>query len=111
MATRMTAKSMSGGVEMERADSVSFQRFGGLCAMLAGVSGFLYAVFFVVVAKVAPDLGNTTIALYSLFLMLGGIFTTAALMALYYRLRETDASFALWSLLIGIIGAGGSIIH
>src|SRR5438105_3611049 len=98
MATRMTAKSMAGGVEMERAESASFQRFGGMCAMLAGVSGFLYAVFYVIVAKVAPDLGNLNVALYSLFLMLGGIFTTAALLALYNRLPETDASFELWGL-------------
>lgn len=107
----MTAESLAGNIESEQVSSVSFQRFGGLCAMLAGASGFLYAVFFVIVPRVVDNPGTANIAMYSLFLMLGGVFTTAALLALYNRLRETDTSFALWSLILGIIGAGGAIIH
>lgn len=60
--------------------SASFERFSGVCAVLAGVSGFLYAVAFVVLQDEL---------LSGLFLML----------AVYERLRETDASFALLALL------------
>jgi len=111
MATRIEAQTIATSAEGERAASASFQRFGGFCAILAGVFGFLYAVAFVVLPRVAPNLGDTTVALYSLFLMLGGVATTAALVALYYRLRETDTSFALWGLWLGLIGALGAIIH
>ena len=43
--------------------------------------------------------------------MLGGVFSTAVLVALYNRLKETDASFALWALFLSIAGAFGAIIH
>jgi hypothetical protein len=90
------------GDEAGRARSASFERFAGVCAGLAGISGFLYAVAFVVLQN---DL------LSALFLMLGGLLTTAALVAVYERLRETDSSFALWALLLGITGALGSAVH
>ena len=84
------------------ARSAPFERFAGVCAVLAGVSGFLYAVAFVVLQDEL---------LSALFLMLGGLLTTAALVAVYERLRETDASFALWALLLGIAGSLGSAVH
>jgi hypothetical protein len=43
--------------------------------------------------------------------MLGGIVSTVVIVALYDRLRETDATFALWALLLGVIGMIGSAIH
>jgi hypothetical protein len=85
-----------------RTPARSFERFAGVCAVLAGFSGFLYAVAFVVLQD---DL------LSGLFLMLGGLLTTAALVAVYERLRETDPSFALLALLLGIAGALGSAVH
>ena len=69
----------------------SFERFAGTCAVLADVAGFLYAVSFVVLQNVL---------LSGMFLMLGGLLSTAVLAAVYDRLRETDASFALWALLL-----------
>ena len=84
------------------ARSTSFERFAGACAILAGASGFLYAVAFVVLQNVL---------LSGLFLMLGGLLTTVALLAVYERLRETDASFALLALVLGIAGALGSAVH
>ena len=66
--------------------SSTFERFAGGCAILAGASGLLYAVSFVVLRN----------ELFSaLFLMLSGLLSTAALVAVYFRLRETDAAFAL----------------
>ncbi|HBY98725.1 MAG: hypothetical protein M5U01_38710 [Ardenticatenaceae bacterium] len=82
--------------------STAFERFAGLCGMLVGVVGFLYSVSFIVLRN---DL------LSALFLMLGGLLTTAVLVALYERLRETNASVALWALLLGLVGAAGSAIH
>ena len=49
--------------------------------------------------------------LSDLFLMLGGLFSTAVLVALYALLRETNAPFALWGVLLSIAGALGSAIH
>jgi len=66
------------------------------------VAGFLYAIAFLVLQN---DL------LSGLFLMLGGLLSTAVLAAVYDRLRETDATFALWALLLGIAGALGSADH
>ena len=80
----------------------SFERFAGLLAILAGVSGFLYAVAFIILRQQV---------LYSLFLTLLGFFATAALVGVYNRLKETDAAFALWALLLGLIGAAGTAIH
>jgi hypothetical protein len=88
--------------------STSFERFGGLCALLAGVVGFLYSVAFIVISRQAPELGGL---LSALFLMLGGLLVSAALVAIYHRLRETDAAFALWALLLGLVGAVGATIH
>jgi len=88
--------------------STSFDRFAGLCAMLAGVVGFLYAVAFIIISRNAPELGGL---LSALFLLLGGLLSTAGLLAVYYRLRETEAVFAQWGLLLTLVGAIGSAIH
>ncbi|MBI3977688.1 MAG: hypothetical protein HY331_05835 [Chloroflexi bacterium] len=82
--------------------SAAFERFAALCAILAGVVGFLYSVSFIVLQSTL---------LSGLFLMLGGLLATATLVAVYGRLRETDAAFALWALLLGLAGAVGSTIH
>jgi hypothetical protein len=88
--------------------SPTYERFAGLLAILAGISGFLYAVAFVGIARSNPQLGGLFSAL---FLMLGGLLTSAVIVELYQRLRETDESFALWALALGLIGAAGSAIH
>ncbi len=80
----------------------SFGKFAGLYAMLAAVSGFLYSVSFVVLKNPL---------LFSIFLTLGGIFTTAAIVGIYQRVREADEGFAFWGLLLALVGAGGSAIH
>jgi len=82
--------------------STAYERFAGACAIGAGVAGFLYAVAFIVLRS---DL------LSALFLLLTGLLSTAALLAVYRRLRATDADFALWALLLGVAGALGSAIH
>jgi hypothetical protein len=86
----------------------SFDRPGGLCAILAGSAGFLYAVSFLIVARTSPDAGRVWSAL---FLMLGGLLSTGALTAVYERLRPVNEPAALWALLLGIVGVMGAAIH
>jgi hypothetical protein len=87
-----------------------YESFAGLCAVLVGISSFLYAIAFIilVIGGRAPALG---MLLSSLFLTSIGLFSTAVLVAIYNRLRETDATFALLALLLGIAGALGSAVH
>jgi hypothetical protein len=98
----MTTGTVGSDTGAVRARSAPFERFAGACAILTGTSGFLYAVAFVVLQDAL---------LSGLFLMLTGLVTTAALVAVYERLRVTDASFALLALLLGIAGALGSAVH
>lgn len=80
----------------------SFEKFAGWGAILAGLSGFLYAVAFIV-------LQNELLS--ALFLMLGGLFSTSALTAIYQRLRGTENGFALLGFLFSLSAALGSAIH
>jgi hypothetical protein len=98
----MSTQSASNHVDIVAAQSNSFERFGGLCAILAGIVGLLYSISFVLLKN---DL------LIALFLMLGGVFSTAVLVAVYTRLKETDVTFALWALFLSMVGAFGAIIH
>lgn len=80
----------------------SFERLGGWMAILAAISGFLYTVSFIILRSPLAS---------SLFLMLTGLLTTAALVALYSRLQNTGGAFALYALLMGFSGALGSAVH
>ena len=79
-----------------------FERFGGWMAVLAAIAGLLYAISFVFLQNQL---------LYALFLTLLGLYAVPASLALYYRVRETDAGFALMALLFGLVGAAGTAIH
>ena len=61
--------------------ALPFERFAGLCALLAGISSFRYALVFLV-------LHNT--GLSALVLLLVGLLSAAALVAVYLRLHETE---------------------
>jgi hypothetical protein len=80
----------------------SFEKFAGWGAVLAGLSGFLYSISFIVLQSEL---------LSALFLMLGGLFSTSALIALYQRLRGTESGFALLGLLLSLSAVLGSAIH
>lgn len=98
----MSTQSASNLVDITTTQPSSFERFAGLSAILAGIVGLLYSISFVVLKN---DL------LIALFLMLGGLFSSAALVAVYNRLKETDATFALWALLLSIASAFGALLH
>ncbi len=80
----------------------SFEKFAGWTAILAGVSGFLYSIAFIV-------LQNNLLS--ALFLLVGGLFSASALTALYQRLRGAESGFALLGLLLTLSAALGSAIH
>ena len=87
---------------MARMHSSFIARFAGACAILTTIASFLYAVAFVILQNVL---------LSALFLTAVGLFSSAVLVAVYDRLRETNAAFALWALLLGIAGALSSAVH
>ena len=82
--------------------NTSFEKFAGWSAILAGASGFIYSIAFVVLRS---DLHS------ALFLLIGGLFSVAALTALYQRLRGAENGFALLALLLTLGAALGSAIH
>ena len=77
-------------------------------AWLAGASGFLYSVSFVVVARNNVHLGN---GLSGLFLMIGGVLGASALLGLYERLKPAFGTYALWALVFGLAGALAATLH
>jgi len=80
----------------------AFEQWAGICAILAGVIGFLYSLSFVLIRN---DI------LTGFCLMAGGLLTTVVMVALYERLRETDPALALLGLVFGVIGALGAAAH
>ena len=81
---------------------MDYARFGGLCAILAAVAGLVYGVAFVILDHEL---------LSGLALMLGGLLGSAALVALYERVRDEGGGFALLALLLGVAGALGAAVH
>jgi hypothetical protein len=100
---------MEGGV-VPKGSSLdpAFRAFASTCAFAVGVGGFGYSVTFVAVLRGS---GEPAAAGAALFLLLGGLLATPALVAVYLLLRPTSAGLALWALVIGITGAIGSAIH
>lgn len=87
----------------------TFERFAGLCALVVGVGGVAYALTFVIVLR--GDAGNGVATANALFLLLGGLLSTAVLTAVARRVRATDPAFATWGLVLGVVGAAGAMIH
>jgi hypothetical protein len=87
----------------------AFERFAGACAIAVGAGGVAYAITFVIV--VSGNAGRGVGAANAGFLLLGGLLSTAVLVAVYRRVQPTSPSLALWALLLGVIGAAGATIH
>jgi hypothetical protein len=95
MATHST--SISGATQQSAA-----LRFAGLCALLAGISGLLYSLEFVVLKQAL---------MIPLFLMLGGLFSIVALSAAYSLVKDAGSTIARWAWALSITGALGAAIH
>jgi hypothetical protein len=98
----MSSLAAANRVGQTAAGSMSYERFAGTCALLAGLAELLYSIAFVVLRSDA---------LSAIFLVVGGLLSAVALVAVYGRLRETDDSFALLALVLGITGGLGAAIH
>src|ERR687887_2344723 len=83
-------------------------RFGWLAAVAAGLLSLGYSISFSLYLH-APSRG--TAYADALFLLAGGLISTAAFTAVYERLRPTDAPLALWGFVLGLVGAFGAAIH
>jgi hypothetical protein len=104
----MSVNTMPATTAEEQAQALSFDQFAGGATIAAGVLNFLYAIAFVIIARSNPQLGGL---LSALCLLLSGLLVTTMVTALYQRLRAVDAAFALWALLLGLVGALGAAIH
>ena len=80
----------------------TFERLAGVSAILAGAVGLLYSVSFVI-------LRNGLLS--ALFLLLGGLLSLVALVALFNRLSEVDPGVAILGLILGSAGALGAAVH
>ncbi len=98
----MASSTVAGRASVAQSDAAAFERLAGLCAVLAGVAIFLYSIGFIVLRN---DL------VYSTFQLLGGLLATAAIVAVYERLRSTNAGFALWGVALWLVGTLGSTVH
>jgi len=95
-------------VQTTIAHSSAFDRFAGAAAMVVGLGGIVYAVLFITLLHKYTKGAD---AVSALLLMVGGVATTAVLIAVYGRLAPVDPGFALWALVIGVAGAIGSALH
>jgi hypothetical protein len=68
----------------------------------------LYALFYLVITRQSEMVG----VLGSwIILAASGIFSSAALVALYERLRPTSEGFALWGLALGLFSSFATLMH
>jgi len=86
----------------------AFERFAAACAFVVGVGGFVYAILFVTILRGSGQPAETASAV---LLLVGGLLSTAVLVAVYERLRAPGGPFARWALLLGTVAAIGSAVH
>ena len=96
------------GQDVRAAQRVDVLATASVAAYLAAACGLLYSVSFVIVTRLSSSLG---IGLSSIFLMLGGLLGTAALVGLYERLRGEVGTYLLWVLGVGVAGAFAAVLH
>ncbi len=89
--------------------TVSFTRFAGTAALVVAALGLIYSLTFVI--SLDEDTADWAAYVKSLCLLAGGLLSLAVLLAVYERLREVDASFALLAFVLGLAGGLGSAIH
>jgi hypothetical protein len=98
----------AGAVPSARAEPWTFERLAGAAAILVAAGGLVYSLSFVIYLE---NEARWSAYVQSLALLIGGVLTTAVFVALYERLRAVDPGFALWGLVLGLVGAVGSAVH
>jgi hypothetical protein len=86
----------------------NFERVAGTASIAVGIGGLAYAIAFVTVLSSSTTAADAAAAT---FLLLGGLLSTAVVIGMYGRLRRVDEMFALWALVLGLVGAVGSAVH
>jgi hypothetical protein len=88
--------------------TLSYDRFAGLAALGVAAGGLAYSIAFTVSLE-----NDARFWLYvqALALLAGGVLATAVFVGLYERLRAAGAAYALWALVLGLVGAFGSTLH
>lgn len=89
-------------------DAVSYDRFGGICAIVAGVGALGYSLAFVLLLQTS---GRGAEVATSIFLLAGGLVALPVWVAVYERLRVVSSGFALLALVLGVTSALGTAIH
>jgi hypothetical protein len=84
----------------------SFERLAGTCSIAVAFGALAFAAIFAVIVGGSSQ-GKPFFAL----LLGGAVVIVPLLVALYERLRETDAAYALTALVFGLLGALGGILH
>jgi hypothetical protein len=98
----MTTHASTSETKVYHAHTHLFERVAGVCALLSAAMGLLYGVSFFF-------LRNSM--LNGLFLMLVSLLSLPVLTAIYRRVADSDAGFALLSFLLVSVGAFGALIH
>jgi hypothetical protein len=88
--------------------TAAFQRFAGICALLAALGALLYAILFIAIVEGG---GETTYEWWFFLLMAGGAVTIPVFAALYLRLAPIDGGFALTTFAFGVLAGFGGIMH
>lgn len=84
-----------------------FDKFAGISAILAGGVSVLYGVFFALALRGS----ETTAKPSAVLLMVSGLLGIVVVCALYQCFINLDSGFALLALVLGVLGAGGALIH
>jgi hypothetical protein len=98
----MTTHTSTSDMSHSLAHADLFERVAGVCAFLVAVASLLCATSFFV-------LHNNLLT--ALFLMLTGLLSLPVLTAVYRRVADSDAGFALLAFLSVGVGAFGTLIH
>jgi hypothetical protein len=98
MATTLVA----GSATAQSGASSAYARFAGVCAVLAGAGTLLYSISFILL---------TNEALSSFALLANGLLATAVGVGIYERVKAQEPAFALWALLLSLVGGIGAALH
>ena len=88
--------------------SSSFARMAGWCSVVAGLAALAYSVTFAVVVQDGDRWAEWS---STVLLALGALAALPVVIALFLRVRAADEGFALLAVAVGVLGAGGTLLH
>jgi hypothetical protein len=87
---------------------MKFQKIAGWSAVIVGVLSLLYALFYLVISRQSEYLGT-----FGSWVILGasGLFSSAAYVGLYQRLKSQFEGLGLWALALGVMSSFATLQH